>query len=59
MVFGASYVASALLYGAAAALRKTEQGRALREITPAVLSPLGVTFGAAGRLHGGSGVGRR
>jgi Protein of unknown function (DUF4239) len=45
VVFGITYFLSAALYVAVRALERTEWGRAARAVTPALLSPLGVTFG--------------
>jgi hypothetical protein len=45
LVFGATYAVAAALHGIAQRLARSERGRAARAITPALLSPLGITFG--------------
>lgn len=45
LVFGATYAAAAVLCAIAQLLGRTERGRAARAISPALLSPLGITFG--------------
>lgn len=45
VVFGLTYLTAAVLYGIVRALERTEWGRAACGVTPALLSPLGVTFG--------------
>jgi len=45
LVFAATYAACAALHSMARALLRTESGREARTVTPALLSPLGVTFG--------------
>jgi hypothetical protein len=45
VVFGSTYAASAALYAIARALGQSERGRQAHAVTPALLSPLGVTFG--------------
>jgi hypothetical protein len=45
LVFGATYAAAGALCVIVRLLGRTERGRAARAITPALLSPLGITFG--------------
>jgi hypothetical protein len=45
VVFGGTYVAAAALHAIAQLLGRTPRGRAVRRISPGLLSPLGVTFG--------------
>lgn len=45
LVFGGTYAAAAASCALAQYLGRTERGRAARAISPALLSPLGITFG--------------